>query len=132
MPIQVQFKGLPEAARRNEQFIRSLQPLGALDSAANFGADEALRYAQSVTHVWWDQGGALRGAHRVRRQGHGSYTLFIEPSVVNPRGQSPAEYGPAEHARGGEHAFYERTEAERGSRIAENMGSQLNNWWSSI
>lgn len=35
--------------------------------------------------------------------GRGSANIFIDPHMINPRGQFPAEYGPYEFARGGSH-----------------------------
>jgi hypothetical protein len=45
--------------------------------------------------------------------------IYIDPTAVNPRGQRPEEYGVYEHARGGSHAFYERTIKERGEQIGD-------------
>ena len=71
------------------------------------------RYAISITHVLT---GGLRAAHTVGLFNYRG-VLFIEPSAVNPFGQRPAIYGEWEHARGGAHAFYERTVREAGAPI---------------
>jgi hypothetical protein len=83
----------------------------------------------SITHVWIVLGGGLRAAHRMQREGLALWRIYLDPLAVNPRGQRPAVYGPVEHARGGEHAFYERVELERGQDIGESMGRQLISWW---
>jgi hypothetical protein len=48
-------------------------------------------------------------------------SIYIDPSATNPQGRRPFDYGPYEHARGGEHAFYDRTLSERGDSTMERM-----------
>ena len=100
--------GLQEAQRANLRHIASVKPDGALGDAVKEGTLAAQRYMVSITHV---DTGSLRAAELVRLSGLRG-EIYIDPSAVNPRGGSPAEYGPAENARGGEHAFMERTATE--------------------
>lgn len=76
---------------------------------------EGYRYAVAITHV---ESGALRKAHRMKvEKTRGE--IFIDSGATNPRsGVRVAEYAPIEHGRGGSHAFYARTAAERGARMA--------------
>ena len=82
-------------------------------AAAVAGATQAAhRYAVYVTHV---DTGALKGAHTYTVQGSRG-EVYINPHVRRSDGRRPAQYGPYEHARGGSHAFYDRT-------VNEGMGS---------
>lgn len=117
MTIGVTIRGIQEAQAANNRAIAALRPSGALGRAVRDATAMAHRHAVSVTHVWKEKGGALRASHRMKVNDTRGQ-IFIDPSTVNPRGQKPSAYGPREHARGGEHAFYERTEREAGPRIA--------------
>ena len=46
-----------------------------------------------------------------------TFEPYIDPSVTNIKGRKPSLYGPYEHARGGDHAFYGRTVNEQGVAI---------------
>lgn len=76
-------------------------------------------YAKMITHV---QTGALAGAHRYEYDSHSMRGwLYIDPRVVYAQGSTlrwPREYGVYEHARGGSHAFYQRTMNEEGYNVA--------------
>ncbi len=71
---------------------------------------EMLEYASKITHRIT---GTLASAYRLTYAitGEAAFgTLSIAEDVVNPvSGQRPVEYGVYEHARGGDHAFFERT-----------------------
>lgn len=109
-------KGLQEAQQANLKIIAAVKPSGGLGRAVLYAATEAHRYAVSITHV---DTGALKASHRIEKIGAASYRIFIDPAGKNPRtGSRTSVYGPAEHNRGGEHAFYERTLAERDKEIA--------------
>ena len=116
--MDVTIRGIQEAQRANLEVIKNLQPGGAFGRAIQYGTIEAHRYAVSITHV---QTGALRASHRMEVSGLEG-RIFIDPTSENPRGGRPEIYGPIEEARGGEHAFYARTEAEAGYRIAQAAG----------
>lgn len=107
-------EGLQELQRANEAMIAELQPSGALGRAVKYATTEGHRYAIQITHV---DTGTLKAAHRMEVsnvQGR----IFIDPSATNPRsGQPVGRYGPIEHDRGGEHAFYQRTIDEQGDQI---------------
>ena len=115
-------EGLQRALEANQRRIEGLRPRGSLGKAVQWGVLAALRYVLQIVHV---DTGALRASQRVefaKLRG----IIFIDPGAVNPRGQRPADYGPIEHARGGSHAFYARTEAERGGDVLEGMAKI---WW---
>lgn len=121
MTIRVGISGIQEAQNANAKAIAAMRPSGAFGRAIRDATAEGHRYAVSITHVWNrgenPRGGGLKASHRMAvTETRGQ--VFIDPHSVNPRGQKPSVYGPHEHARGGSHAFYERTERERGPRIA--------------
>lgn len=87
-----------------------------LGQAVHVAAQHASAYAIQISHVWT---GALQESHSIDQKGARA-VIYPNPGVINPISlQSPAEYAPYEHARGGEHAFYARTVNERGQAIAD-------------
>jgi hypothetical protein len=52
------------------------------------------------------------------RNGGEEGVIYINPQAVNPLGEEPAVYGPYEHQKGGDHAFYERTMEDIGPEAA--------------
>lgn len=124
--MQVSIQGIQEAQRDNLAMIRALQPGSGMGEAVRGAAVELHRYSVVVTHV---DTGALRASHRIRFGtgffGGAEAEISIDEGARNPRsGTPPRVYGPAEHARGGSHAFYERTYDERGDRALE-IGAAL-------
>lgn len=113
--IAVTIRGVQEAQQRNQRQIAALRPTGAFGEAVREATSELQRFAIAATHV---DTGALRASHLMEvRNLYGR--IFISPAAANPRGQRPARYGPFEHARGGDHAFYERTVAEHGQQTMD-------------
>lgn len=110
----ITIQGIQEAQRDNLRMIANMRPSGAFGRMIQFATVEAHRYAVTITHV---DTGALKASHRMTVDGPIG-RIFIDSTAVNPRGARPSIYGPIEHARGGGHAFYYRTEQEAGSRIA--------------
>jgi hypothetical protein len=119
--VNLTITGLQEAQQANLRLIAAMKPGGRLAGAVQYGAIEAHRYAVAISHVWIYRGGGMKASHRIAWNGGLEATISLDPSAVNPRGQRPAVYGYYEHRRGGEHAFYKRTEVERGATIAKNM-----------
>lgn len=115
--MKVDIRGLQEALERNEARILAQRPRGALGQAVKTGLLGAFRYVLQIIHV---DTGALRASQRMELRSLRG-VIFIDPTAVNRRGQHPADYGPIGHARGGSHAFYARTEAERGGAILDEM-----------
>lgn len=113
-------QGLQEAQRDNLRMIRSLQPDGSMGQAVQVATVDMQRYAVSVTHV---DSGALRASHRIdysNSYDEARANIFIDPSARNPRSRAlTSVYGPVEEARGGSHAFYERTMDEEGDRALD-------------
>lgn len=120
--MDMTIKGIQEAQRWNLRAIAALRPSGALGQAIRWGTAAAHRYAVSITHV---DTGALRASHRMavtNAQGK----IYLDASAKNPRsGVRTAVYGPAEEARGGDHAFYRRTVNEAGPKIAQEMARMV-------
>lgn len=123
--MQLSIRGIQEVQKANEQIIAMLRPNSAFGRAVQYATIQAHRYVVAITHV---DSGALRASHRMEIKGlHGR--IFIDPTspgINRRRGRRrasqtalrPAVYGPMEHARGGSHAFYQRTEREAGTRIS--------------
>ena len=108
--IHLSIEGIQEAQDANLRDIAAMGPSGALGEAVRFVTVGLHRHALIVTHV---DTGALRGSHRMLIDG-GRAEIYIDPGSVNPKGGRPAVYGPIEHERGGEHAFYDRAMYEAG------------------
>lgn len=116
--VTLSIKGIQQAQAANNRVIAELQPSGALGRAVQYGVTTAHRYAVGVTHV---DTGALRASHRMEVTGLRG-RVYIDPSARNPRSRQRTEtYGPYEHERGGEHAFYQRTIDEQGASIEQAM-----------
>lgn len=111
--MAVQIYGIQRAQAAMLQAVEAVRPSGGLGRAIQGATAEAHRRAVAKTHV---DTGALRGSHTMRvNNAHGE--VFISSSARRSDGRRPAEYGPYEHARGGEHAFYERVVREDGAAI---------------
>lgn len=113
MRIVTTIAGIQAAQAANLKIIAALQEREgtALGRTVLYAAADLHRYAVAVTHV---DTGALRASQRIRAGPGARAEIYIDPSSRNPRtGVPPARYGPVEHARGGSHAFYERTFYER-------------------
>jgi hypothetical protein len=107
-------KGLQEAQRWNARAIASLKPGGEMSRAIRDCITQIHRAEISLTHV---DTGALRASIRMDANDKEAKT-FIDPSAVNPRSrQKTINYAGAENARGGQHAFAERTVRDYVPRI---------------
>jgi len=106
------------ALRRAEQVAAAGGPL---EKALSYAATRLERYAISITHV---DKGDLKGAHRIRVSSNRA-EIYLDPSAVNAKGRRPAEYGVYEHARGGSHAFYQRTIDEASDAVLREAGDML-------
>lgn len=110
------------ALRRAQAAVRPSNGLGA---AVQYATLEAQRYAIGRTHVVT---GTLRASHRAEVSGTRG-RVYIEPSAVNPvTRQLPSRYGVFEHARGGDHAFYENTVVQDGPRIVRAAADVMRRW----
>lgn len=120
LQLDVGIKGLQQAQAANLRMVAALRPDGARGQAVRDATAALHRYAVAITHVWRYKGGGLRASHRMAFTDRGETgRIYIDEGAVNPRGERPGEYGPVEHARGGSHAFYQRTIDEAGPRIAD-------------
>lgn len=122
---KLSLEGIQEVQQRNLRRIASMQVNGAAEVAVKDAIIALHRYATQITHVGkYVGGGALKNSHRMSLDGlEGS--VYIDPSSVSPRrGASkakPVEYGIYENARGGEHAFYDRTINEIGETVKQRV-----------
>lgn len=119
MKMNVTLEGIEKAQQKNLHRIASMRPLGSVANAVRDALTALHRHATQITHVGkYPGGGALKNSHRIDWEGGLEGQIYIDPSSVSPRRSSrkyrPAEYGVYENARGGEHAFYDRTVAEAG------------------
>ena len=130
MPYQPQLsiEGIQEVQQRNLRRIAALQPEGKAGEAVRDAIIALHRYAVSITHVGIYNGvggGSLRAAHRMEVDGLAGQ-IYIDRSARNPRSKTkPVEYGVYENARGGEHAFYDRTESEYGPQVIAKVGDVI-------
>ncbi len=112
--LELGIEGIQEALLRNQKAIAGLQAESAPAEAIQYIMAASQRYAIAVSHV---DTGAMRSGHRVgifKSRG----VLSLDTGARNPRsGARVAVYGAHEHARGGSHAFYDRTVNEAGEQI---------------
>lgn len=121
--MRATIEGIQEAQAWNLRKIAAVRPRGALGRAILYGTTAAHRGAVARTHV---DTGALRASQRMVMYGDSEGQVFLDGSATNPRtGQRTAAYGPWEHERGGEHAFYQRTVDEDGPGIEQEMASMI-------
>ena len=116
----IQIQGIQELQKDNQLLIAAIRPTSGLGDAVKVSGQELARYMVSITHV---DTSALRSSEIMDFSGTGDEAqavVHIADGTLNPRtGQSPANYGPYENARGGSHAFMERTVTERGDSAIE-------------
>jgi hypothetical protein len=112
----VKATGQEELLRDIDKIVQEMRGSGLLGTAVQYVTRGALAYAKQITHVITS---GLQTAHRgtIDLANEPRGVIFIDPSSVNSMGQRPYIYGQKEHARGGEHAFYARTVAERGQAL---------------
>jgi hypothetical protein len=119
-------RGLQEAQRWNARAIANMKPSGAYGRAIQNIVTQLQRYEMSVTHV---DTGSLRATQRMEIRGLRG-RVYIDPRARNPRSrQMTSVYGAIEEARGGSHAFGNRTVNEAAPRIVglavRNLGKDL-------
>jgi hypothetical protein len=135
--------GIQEAMEKNVRRIASLKPEGVAGEAVREAIITLHRYAVQITHVGryaqsangkysWAKppkpargGGSLKSSHRMDIQGL-SGIVSIDPKSINPlTRQKPSIYGVYENARGGEHAFYDRTVEEIGEQVSQRAEQKI-------
>lgn len=130
MPYKLDnIESIQRVQERNLKRIAALQPTGRAGIAVRDAIVALHRYAVAITHVGrYDRmgvpgkkiGGSLRASHRMEISGLEGQ-IYIDPNSVNPLKQKPVVYGVYENARGGEHAFYDRTVNEEGPSVREKV-----------
>lgn len=145
--IRASIANIQRMQDENLRKIGVLAPQGELGEAVRDVMVGAHRYAVSITHVGrYIQtrtgkyryarpgeaavgGGALRASHRMEfaeDSAGAKGRVFIDPNTTNPlTGDKPSVYGPGEHRRGGEHAFYARTIGEYGPKALSRAGKRI-------
>jgi hypothetical protein len=116
--VKLSITGIQEAQTANNRLIAAVRPTGAAGRAVKYGTVEAARVAGIITHR---DTGALATSHRMQYAGLRG-RVYLDPTAANPRSHAlTSVYGPIEHARGGQHAYYQRTSDEHGQRILNEM-----------
>ena len=114
--IQMTITGIQEVMARNNRRIATMKTGGEAEDAVRDAIIQLHHYAVQITHV---DTGALRASHRMELNGLEG-TVYLDPGASNPRSRvKTSVYGMVENARGGEHAFYDRTIAEIGGKVSD-------------
>ncbi|HCR71219.1 MAG TPA: hypothetical protein DIW23_07245 [Anaerolineae bacterium] len=107
MTFRFRFSGLNEAQQAMLEAAKAVSPSDGLGLMVQDVTMQAFRFQTSITHV--DTGG-LRGSQRMKMQKPARWEIYIDPSAKNRRsGQLVSSYAEIENARGGDHAFVDRT-----------------------
>ena len=118
----VTVQGFKEAQDAMLQDIAALQPSGAMGEATKEALFMAQAYAASITH---EDTGTLAASHLIQYDGASGY-VYPSPYNINPKSHKPPSYYAIyEENRGGDHAFYGRTESEQGQAILEKTGLRI-------
>jgi hypothetical protein len=119
---QLSIQGVQEVMARNNRRIATMETGGAAEDAVRDAIIALHRHVVQIIHV---DTGTLRASQRMEVDGLEGM-VFIDPSARNPRGKTrPVEYGVYEHARGGEHAFYDRTQSEIGEQVKAQVTTKI-------
>lgn len=104
--MKLSIRGIQEAQAKNIQRMAALRPSGPFGQLIHGALTTLHRLMTAITHV---RTGALRASERMDFEGLRG-RIFLDPGARNPdSGVLTSEYGPIENARGGEHAFFDRT-----------------------
>ena len=102
--------GIQEAQAAVLRAFRASSPKHGLGRTLDAMGAAAHRFAVSITHV---DTGALKASHLIKRESDTERIIYLNPGSRNPlTGARVIDYAAVEHARGAEHAFYERTKRE--------------------
>ncbi|MBA2702695.1 MAG: hypothetical protein H0U60_02470 [Blastocatellia bacterium] len=105
LKLSVKLKNLDKAQRKNLKVIAALRPEGALGKMAQYGAVQAYNYMHGIVHV---DTGLLKMSLFIDRKNASTYAVRVRENVSYKK-KRPAVYGAYENARGGAHAFVNRT-----------------------
>ena len=111
----INIEGILEAQQANLIAIEAMSPGGAFGQAIKDATIQTHAYELKTMHV---DTGAMKASARMdinleKYRG----LVFLDPDAYGERSGYPAEYAPYEHARGGSHAFAQRTVVEAGPRV---------------
>lgn len=132
MRLGLSVTGLRQAQAANVRLIKALDPRNEMGAITQRATLKVFYKMRSLVHR---QSGTLAAALTVdfkatARTATGS--VYIDTGVVNPRsGAYPAFYGPLENARGGSHAFIDRTYAEF-QQAAADAAADMQNYVNAI
>lgn len=120
--FSVQLEGFDRAQAAMLRGIEAMKPSGAMGDAVKRALLMAQEYAAQVT----DQDtGTLARSHIIQMDKTSGF-VYPSPSNINPKSHKPASYYAIfEENRGGRHAFYGLTVANRGQHILEQTGLMI-------
>lgn len=112
--LSLQIQGLEETQRRLVALADEVRASGGLEGIIASGTLRAHAYATKVVHVL--TGRLKNSLHpRVHTRGNNVHGV-VRTNVL---------YAPYEHARGGSHAFFDRTVKEEGKAIVKQIESEI-------
>lgn len=114
--FRLRLNHLKDVQDQNRRLIRNLRTGGALGRFARAVLLKEQGYMLSIVHV---DTGWLKRSLRIQMNSATRGRIYIDGRTRNPRGGRPSVYGPWENARGGDHAFFDRTIAREPKFIAE-------------
>ena len=115
MRLDIRVKQNRAAQQKNLKRIRALNPRGELGKMAQYAAMKTHEYMRSIVHV---RTGALKSSLIIVRPGANKFVVRISGTARGVGKSRPSVYGPIENARGGSHAFVDRTMREAVPQIA--------------
>lgn len=115
MRLDIRVKQNRAAQEKNLKRIRALSPRGELGKMAQYAAIKTHAYMRSIVHV---RSGALKSSLIILRPSASTFVVRISGTARGVGKSRPAVYGPVENARGGSHAFVDRTMREAVPQIA--------------
>lgn len=123
MSIQTTIQGMEDAQRIMLRAVQAVDPKGGAGRAVKKALFIAQAYAASITH---QDTSTLSRSHIIQYDGGAVGYVQPSPYNINPRSHKPASYYAIyEEARGGAHAFYQRTITEIGPRIVDTVGAEI-------
>lgn len=107
------------AIARMDAALEVNPPGRAVSAALSVIAERTAAYASEITHR--DTNTLYRSYRKEYGQGtSGAFaTIYVDPSVVNPRGAQPAVYAAHEFNRGGDHDAFGRATARANSDFVQ-------------
>lgn len=121
--FDLDIRGIQEAQNANVKHMAALKPAGTFGRLIRDVTAFLHHFMVPITHR---ETGALAASERMEMQNLEG-RLFLDPMATNPlSGEHTAVYGPFENARGGDHAFFDRTVAQAPAAVGAGIHTFLN------